>query len=338
MHELQAITARRVNRIAALSAFVASIYFIFYPRGAPLIYQSTSHTEVNHINRKYSCEYRPSNLRECYNLLSPHINRKPAWFFLGDSQINFLFNFLTYPYNITRHREAKEKRCGVLDYYNFSKADMWNPPSNARNETHVGNQTQGPYDFGLKNPFCMDLLGWKNEMLESSIGNNKTRFVEKLCLDYASDVEQQTPTTRTSQETMILYITNQLERRNLHVHDTVCVTNVGIHDQKLCAGKSDELCLQIYLQNVGVYLNLLQKVCGDIVWIAITPVFGETNRPQKNETIYIWNEEVSKIISGYSNTFYIDVWHAASAYRHIDNVHFEWSYYITFGALFTSLM
>lgn len=277
-------------------------------------------------------------MSECYNLLSPHINRKPAWFFLGDSQMNFLFNFMTYPYNITRQREAKVKRCGVLDYYNFSKADEWIPPTNARNETHVGNQTQGPYDFGLKNPFCMDLLGWKNEMLESSIGNNKTRFVEKLCLDYASDVEQQTPTTRTSQETMILYITNQLELRNLPVHDTVCVTNVGIHDQKLCAGKSDELCLQIYLQNVRVYLNLLQKVCGNIVWIAITPVSGETNRPQRNETIYIWNEEVAKIILGYSNTFYIDVWNAASSYRHIDNVHFEWSYYISFGALFTSLM
>lgn len=157
-------------------------------------------------------------------------------------------------------------------------------------------------------------------------------------VEYASDVEQQTPHTTTTQETVALYMKNQLQFFNFTSSDVVCVVNTGLHDQKLCTGKSNEYCRIIYGENVRFYLRQLQISCGSIVWIATTPVRGDRRQMQKNESILVWNKDVCDILSGFESTYFIDVWNEALGEIHVDNVHFRSSYYEALGSLFTNLM
>ena len=265
----------------------------------------------------------------CHKLLSPYAKSSPAWFFFGDSQMYKLSEQIQYPYEITNYLESEDTRCSFLDFINLKKAEQWIPPPF---------KIVGPTTYGLAHPFCSD-AGSPNTLRESNTldGNN---FMEFLQVPYAKSVEQQTDYTDTTQETAVMHIANQLQLRGLTYEDSVCVVNSGLHDQKLCYGKDDEWCLQIYYDNVKWYLELLDNVCGSIIWISTTPVMDDPVYQQKNNRIMEWNQMVKETLASYKNGFYVDIWDAASHHDHLnnDNVHFVPEYYVHLGNLFSSLM
>lgn len=95
------------------------------------------------IVRNYTCEYKADNLTNCHELLNPHIEKKPAWFFLD------LFYSMKYPYSVSKVHKTTNGRCGFLEYCTLHRASKWVPPLKSRNLTHPGNQTQGPLEYGL---------------------------------------------------------------------------------------------------------------------------------------------------------------------------------------------
>ena len=280
---------------------------------------------------EHSTNENATNDSSCYKLLSPHVKGKRAWFFFGDSQMWRMMRHFVYPYHITSTQIAANHRCGFLDYCYLEKSNTWIPPFSP-------NQTLGPAEFGMENPFCSDLSGSMNARWESYVPNG-THFVEHLIVEFASDVEQQSLYTNTTQEAATIHAANQLQLRNLTNDDSVCVVNTGLHDQILCIGKSDEYCLEIYLNNVNSYLNLLQYVCGNIVWVSTTTVRGDLGRPQRNDLTFQWNQRVNAtIMRKYPNAFFLDVWNVSSHSHHIDNVHHTDVYYGPLRNLFTSMM
>ena len=262
---------------------------------------------------------------DCYRLLSPHTEAKPAWFFFGDSQMNMMTQHLKYPYEIVFARNTthmSNPRCGVMDYYLLEKAKQWIPPD----------KTQGPTKFGLRNHFCLDASGIAPKRYVSS-----SNFMEYLPVEYASDVEHQSLHTNTSQESATYYLQNELEMLGLTKNDSVCVANTGIHDQKIGRG------IQVYLNNVASYLKQLDTICGYIVWLSITSVRGDYNHPQKNSVSIEWNRGVKEMLLSldrlYPNKFFfLDVWNASSHAIHNSNIHFEPEYYVKLAELFASLM
>lgn len=164
--------------------------------------------------------------------------------------------------------------------------------------------------------------------------------MELLTVDFASDVEQQTRYTNTTQETATLHVANQLQLRGLTYEDSVCVVNVGLHDQKLCESKSDSHCLVIYVTNVKVYLNLLYNVCGSIIWLSTTPVRDthNPNYPQRNDRMEIMNEKIREVMAKFDNGYFVDVWETALGNTFVDNAHFTPEFYDNVAALFSSLM
>mmetsp|Transcript_5581 Transcript_5581/g.11650 ORF Transcript_5581/g.11650 Transcript_5581/m.11650 type:complete len:399 (-) Transcript_5581:127-1323(-) len=274
-------------------------------------------------------EDEPPQNGECYKMLAPEVKSKKAWFFFGDSQMGKYFNALDYPYIITSKKETDDLRCGFLDYVHLPRSEEWVYPQ----------YNQGPAKFGRKNHFCSDVASAGNRRFESD-STEGSNFMELLTVDFASDVEQQTRYTNTTQETATLHVANQLQLRGLTYEDSVCVVNVGLHDQKLCESKSDSHCLVIYVTNVKVYLNLLYNVCGSIIWLSTTPVRDthNPNYPQRNDRMEIMNEKIREVLAKFDNGYFVDVWERALGNTFVDNAHFTQDFYDNVAGLFSSLM
>ncbi len=268
---------------------------------------------------------------ECLDMLSPHLKGKRAWHFMGDSQMGYTFLEIgnSYPYPKISNRVAPDERCGFLEYCGLQKRSEW--------DAQGAQQTQGPIHHGFQNHFCSDLSNFKNTMYSG----DKNNFIEYLAVEYASDVEQQTPTTNTTQQTTSLYLKNQLQQYNLTTDDRVCVVNAGIHDQNICwMIQDDKHCSNIYMKNVETYLKELDSVCGYIVWISITSCSNDVRFPQDNRRSIEWNRGVESLMNRLypEKSFFVDVWEKSSNTTHVDNVHFEASYYREVASLFTSLV
>ena len=270
---------------------------------------------------------------DCYRLLSPRMKSKRAWFFFGDSQMGKLVQSISkiQPYEASARKSKADGGCGFLDYCHLEKAKTWIPPPPTR--------IQGPITYGLQTPFCSDIASAGNQLLESNTSDGGIRLMEYLVVDFASDVEQQTTYTRTTQETATLHVANQLQLRSLTNDDSVCVVNSGLHDMMLCIGRSNKQCEDIYITNVDTYLSLLGNVCGSIVWIATTPVKGDPRFAQENSNMKKWNGMVNELIAQkYHNAYFVNIWDVAEQHTHIDNAHFTPEYYDRLGNLFSSLM
>jgi len=329
---------RRLMRVLSTFSVLVTIFLTQNPSAAvhQRIQESSvkaSTSTVQPVRTRHYCEYKHADAinstNNCHTLLSPHVRRKRAWFFFGDSQMGFLFKSMEvkYPYTISETKESTHERCGFLTYCNIPRAVTWIPPS-----TH--NQTQGPLMFGLRTPFCSDLSG--HSYLKFS---NGSCFMEYLAVEFASDVEQQTPYGNTTQETATFYVKLQLGVNGLTREDSVCVVNTGVHDQILCKEKSDATCLDMYSTNVRWHLSILRQGCGSIIWISTTSVAGDPKYPQTNKSLLEWNRVVNeKLVPSYSEAFYVDVWNLSATSPRNGNIHFQPEYYDTLGSLFTGLM
>jgi len=266
-------------------------------------------------------------------MLSPHLKQKRAWHFMGDSQMGYTFEQImeSYPYQKISTRTAPDERCGFLEYCDLEKRSEW--------DVQEARLTHGPVINGFVNHFCSDLSGWSNVMVEG----DKDNFIEYLTVEYAKDVEQQTPTTNTTQQSAALYLENQLHHYNLTIDDRACVVNTGIHDQNICGvptRMTEEECFDVYITNVETYLKELDSVCGYIVWMSITSTLDHEIWAQKNSRSIEWNRGVESLLSRLypEKSFFVDVWGKSSNFPHHDNIHFFTPYYEEVASLFTSLM
>ncbi len=282
-----------------------------------------------------SCVHTPMDdptESECYNLLSPTIKSKQAWFFAGDSQMGKIFGEIQFPYQITTSRAPKDKRCGFLSYAGLPAAKPY--------ERTLPSFFQGPSKYGREHDGCSDVKSVGARFIESALPDGTNHFMEIMTVDHASDTAQQTPYTSSTQETATLHFANQLQFRGMTFKDSVCIMNTGLHDQKLCVGKSHEHCLQIYRRNVVTYLNLMYNVCGAMVWISTTPVRdpGNPEYPQSNAMSQDMNMVVKEVMKRFKHGFFVDTWQVGMTSEFVDNAHFTRPYYVGIAELFGSLM
>eukprot|EP00550_Attheya_septentrionalis_P005904 CAMPEP_0198286456 /NCGR_PEP_ID=MMETSP1449-20131203/5541_1 /TAXON_ID=420275 /ORGANISM="Attheya septentrionalis, Strain CCMP2084" /LENGTH=344 /DNA_ID=CAMNT_0043984211 /DNA_START=282 /DNA_END=1316 /DNA_ORIENTATION=- len=294
--------------------------------------------EVNVHESFGYCEYDGSmdtTGSDCYKLLSPHLQSKPAWHFFGDSQMGILVVLELHHPHKSKHGARGDKRCNFLNYVRLEKRSQWVPPAQLqmKGEGGLTTQSQGPMVNGLENPFCTDLMGFTSISFLTETKN----YWEYLPVEYASDVEQQTPYTNTTQETLAMFLANELVDRNLTMKENVCIVSNGLHDQKLCANKTKEECLDMYTTNVNTYLELLEPVCGHIVWLGITPVQEDDKFLQTNEVGLKWNQAIQTLLKARGG-FFVDTWNETLKFDHTDNIHLVRDYYKSVGKLFSSLM
>lgn len=152
--------------------------------------------------------------------------------------------------------------CKFLEYVKMEPRGQWEHPNFVR--------LQGPVAKGLEKPFCSDLSSFSNQLIQTTRDENN--LLEFLVIEYASDVEQQTPATNTTQETYGVYLNRQQEELGIARNKSACVVNTGLHDQKLAnrGNQSDTY----YFENVKKYLEILDHVCGKIIWLSLTHVWN----------------------------------------------------------------
>jgi len=87
--------------------------------------------------------------------VSSHLSSKPAWHFLGDSQMGTIMTRLLYEYQYkVLKKKVTREECGFLDYCQLEKCSKWIPLSE--------NKRQRPFEFELEHLFCSDLSWYKN--------------------------------------------------------------------------------------------------------------------------------------------------------------------------------
>ena len=112
--------------------------------------------------------------------------------FAGDSTMMFLFK-ATCCSRIYGCRKVLGTRCNFLEFVNQNRSKKWTPPG----------PLEGPTKYGLKHPFCSDCSGC--EPL-SYVCPNTQKNLYYLPVEYSRDVEHPTLHTRTTQESVSLYI------------------------------------------------------------------------------------------------------------------------------------
>jgi hypothetical protein len=278
-------------------------------------------------------------------------------------------------------------RCDGLPYLNFAPAAQWFPPNISLGE--------GPIKH---HPYCTEAMSSNRrlqveceeqvevETATSTVGatmntttntrtntntntntNNTNRLVIQLKLltvEYALDVELPTLQTRTTHETIALYLEREkrtrqsLSRSSSHDtkenyntnnnknedddydDDSVCIVNTGVHDPKLYPYMTP----QLFAINVERYLRLIHPHCGTLIWLGIAAV---SNRPrmrrQRNEILVLMDDEVNRWLDRYSSSrntnsnqnqnrrpiLRIDVWNKSLTCPHKDHVHLSPPHYYT---------
>ena len=161
-------------------------------------------------------------------------------------------------------------------------------------------------------------------------------------MEFALDIEIQTPEFLTTQENLVSYIDrvwNTLE----HLHEfgkPVCVISSGIHDVTIA-----NITVLDLLQNVKLLLAKFIPVCTHVIWLGST---APLNDPDKNfiQTIPLmkeWDSSVKEMIQidaeFQESISFIDVYNASLKYGHNDHVHMNNTWYQILGdELFTPMM
>jgi len=313
-----------------------------------------------------ACIWSPKEQEECRQLLTSRLPFTPGtfsrypgrighrWILLGDSTVSKLAK--SPPLHNTLVRDALWRipiACGGNDTYELShvKADRcrfnqlyglkyrvnneWTPPDYANN-------TEGPVRYGAKNPHCTDCSGCYSDFVmvrDGLLSPEASCHIDKdapplvyggfLSVEFARDVEMQTPEYRTTQENIAAFLSRTFNSdRSVEAFGRpVCVVCVGHHDV-LIPG----ITLSRFVENVEWYLGLLIQECEHILYIGNTPPATDKFRQKKGQTRE-WNQAVRSLLER-SPQFrekcsFLDPFDASLSldYSHDGNIHMDARWY-----------
>lgn len=252
------------------------------------------------------------------------------WLFLGDSTMSRLssaFGFLQKARGNKLEKNRAMGRCSLMNYMDIPKATNWIHPVSGH---------EGPVVYGLEHHFCTDAKSSARTFSAAETGME----MEFLGVEFARDVEMPSLTTKTTQETVMLYLDKTTKR-------DVCVVNTGLHDEQI-RDKTDS----DHVSDVRWYLNMLQHHCKQLVWLTTNYVLENADRIAQqaekpdalregaaeliNKRISTRNHLVTEMIQKhFPRVKILDIWDMSANERmHVDHVHMATVYYDTIAAYF----
>lgn len=295
--------------------------------------------------RATSCTWAPDANRDCQRAIQSQVchganNKIRRVFLFGDSTMNRLFNWgghrkrlvgdqkrvMEHTRNFQCRVEERRDRCNLNEQFGlpYLPNGTWTPPGS------LPGLYEGPLKFGLETPYCQDCHGCTASLLECQPNvfdvstwteAEKVQMVYGgfIGLEFARDVEIQTPLFLTSQENVAYYLnqTWNTERMLSVFEKPTCIVNSGHHDV-LIKGMTEES----YVANVKWYLHLLAEQCDVLLWLATSS--PETDDfPQKINATHAWGLAVKDMMEQDAvlgtKSVYIDVFEASRDFPHKDN-------------------
>jgi hypothetical protein len=240
---------------------------------------------------------------------------------------------------------SRRNNCQNLLYYKLPASKQWTLPD----PKYKG---EGPIGYGLKNPYCTDCRNCWNVRMdapassssssssssttesESSVTDSnikpKQQYIEYLVVEYTRDVTIPTLVTNTTQETVAYYLKSQLPE--------VCVVSVGLLDAMIYPPVSQTM----FVKNMDRYISLLQRVCGNVIWISIPAIIEDKSiLPQfQNCQLQEWNYGVIQMLRGrnYNNVYVIDLWDQTLETDHATYLKLHKKFYAALARLFVTIM
>lgn len=261
------------------------------------------------------------NLASLLSFVGPPPEHTPVHLlFAGDSTMSRLYTAVHKQITQSWHTDGltikDASRCDVVEYFGLARADAWMPPDLS---------IEGPCAYGLKHSFCTDCRGCnahKRKVVRPAAQDPGEVTYEYVPIEFARDREFQTPSTKTTQETLGVYLSS-LD----YAHD-LCVASAGIHDIML-----HNLTANRFASNVVDYIALIGPHCKKIVWLL--PSASLDGPPQTNDGLVEFGEAVKAVCTRVGkHTLLFDLWDMSLPRElHVDNVHHGRTYYDELGRL-----
>jgi hypothetical protein len=300
---------------------------------------------------------------------------KRRWLFLGDSTMKRLFHnsplrnhlvldpaeslsgqTLDACWQEERQKGfvCKEKmgdRCKLNEFFDLPYAEVWKEPDHEKFE--------GPLKNGFDNHFCTDCGGCESNLLDchlqgetgievvstdlqprnSNCERNHLSYGGFITVEFAKDVEIQTPRFSTTQENIASYMHQKWNTPNSPVTKEwglpICVINTGVHDSLI-----EDTAPENFIENANWYLNLLVPQCAHIIWLS------NTARDRENEHFNANKEDMSmsydylilNLIANsptlHSHTSFINIFDSSIRRGHADHIHMADVWYERMGQWF----
>lgn len=359
-------------------------------------YKTSFNRRLLSENTSWTCKWDPDNINECDQMLSDRLPpptkyklkddqevERRRFLLFGDSTMGRLFVFS--PLRMILQAEVGQGECPIKDItcseiaeisdhrcsmhvtFGLDRTQEWIRPDHTRHE--------GPAAYGLINPYCKDCGGCvtlfpdclhnpvaddhSGSQVESE-GINCTKKMQVyggyFSMNFARDVELQTPEFLTTQENYVAYINRKWNTPEL-IRDwgkPICIMSAGIHDMIIRFNKmkrGDDDIEHKYKENIRWLLATFQPECKHIIWLGNT-----ANGHEKNNTMFpileykiqtmenmkkidtdvkdviMENPEFSSMVS------FIDVHHASLFRPHDDFIHMGPKWYGQLGVWLSSFM
>jgi hypothetical protein len=266
--------------------------------------------------------------------------------------------------------EIADHRCSMHETFGLNKTLSWIKPEPTRHE--------GPISYGRDNPYCKDCGSCvslfpdcfhqpppppDNALLPKSDQpqciNNRQIYGGYFTMNYARDVELQTPDFPTTQENYVAYLNRKWNTPSLIESwgKPICIMSAGIHDMiiryhQIRSGKVHGFVVRAqYQENLKWLLTLFQPVCDHIIWLGNTANGHEKNnimyplpavKIQTMESMKQMDTDVKEVIQAnpqfHNLVSFIDVHEASLLHPHDDFIHLTPEWYGHFGNWFLSWM
>ncbi len=181
--------------------------------------------------------------------------------------------------------ERHDDRCYHDRVFQVERVAEWQLP--------VWDNFEGPTGWAKDKPYCSDCSGCDPHFLHclpkagTAATNNEGRkcnlnnmvYGGYMKVEFAKDVELQTPQYRTTQENTANYLHEHFNSPQM-VTDwgkPICVIGTGLYDMTLLL-KTDNFHQGHFIENVNWYLMLMKDECSHIIWMANTAPSRENPR------------------------------------------------------------
>ena len=314
-----------------------------------------------------SCVFAPGAYDDCRETIHSVMCRAngehqkgakiPRILFLGDSTLQRIIELTGL------HDQYMEGKNVTIQSTGVFECKRWNHIDFGKDRCHINEQLglayveeknwkapreglEGPAMYGAENMYCQDkrgglgdvmdcqpdpdadLEGWFSQLTKDEKDN--LVYAGFLGVEFARDVEVQTPQFSTTQENIAHFVAQRWNTQEmLRIYEKpTCVINTGHHDV-IITGMTQET----YVANVKWYLHMMAEQCETILWPATTAP-ATNDRFQKIEGTRQWGLAVRNMMSEdpvlKEKTVYIDGYLASVSYEHNDNSKFGCSSLVTF--------
>jgi hypothetical protein len=204
-----------------------------------------------------------------------------------DTSTSIIGNTVDPCYAGIKCEERHVDRCDHDKVFKFDRVDEWQSPIYFPN-------FEGPANYAKDKPYCSDCGGCDPHFLHcepvqltskqskekaEQCKSNKTIYGGFMKVEFAKDVELQTPMYRTTQENTAFYL-NQHFNTPYMVQEwgkPICVIGTGLHDMILLL-KTEHFHMLHFIKNVEWYLMIMKNECSHIVWVTNTAPTRENKR------------------------------------------------------------